>query len=176
MQATYKLISGILKKLGAKAQAWDMEFRTNEWDRPTKDDAVYPVLARYPGSVLDLGCGSGVMTTEIQIEYYTGVDISREAIRKARARNPHHDFYVSDIERFTPDYRYDVILFRESLYYARDQKGLLIRLRQYLNPLGVFIVRIHDRLKHRHTLNMINDNFRVLERILTGHGEIIIFQ
>jgi SAM-dependent methyltransferase len=171
-----KLISRILKTLGAKATAWNQEFKTDAWDQETKGDPIYPVLQRYPGSVLEIGCGSGRTPAEMAFTTYTGVDFAKEAIAKAMARNPQHQFQVADMDGYLPTRKYDVILFRESIYYARSVPALLKRLEPYLEPGGVFIARICNRIRHRDVIEEIRANRKIKIVItLETEGVILVF-
>ena len=169
-----KLLSRILKRCGAKATAWDQEFKTEFWDQATTDDPIYPVLQKYPGSVLEIGCGSGMTPAEMHFTAYTGVDFSKQAIAKARGKNPQHQFHVSDMNVFVPMRKYNVILFRESLYYAERVSELLNRLSPYLEPGGVFIARICSRDRHCGMIAKIHQEFDVKEAIRLETGGLIM--
>lgn len=172
-----KLISRLLKKAGLKSAAWDQEFKGGDWDKDTSSDPIYPVLARYHGSMLELGCGSGNTPLEAPRAAYTGVDISPEAISRARARNRgfvQHGFTVSSMENYQPGHWYDVILFRESIYYAEHLPELLTRLSRCLEPGGVFIARICDRKRHESQIAEIVFNWDVKEEIPLATGGIIL--
>lgn len=63
------------------------------------------VAALEPGAILDLGCGEGVVARELTRMLpgtrYTGIDVSEEALRTARALNPGVTFHqqsVLDVE------------------------------------------------------------------------------
>jgi SAM-dependent methyltransferase len=172
-----KLISRLLKKAGLKSAAWDQEFKGGDWDKDTSSDPIYPVLARYHGSMLELGCGSGNTPLEAPRAAYTGVDISPEAISRARARNRQNrsiGFAVSSMERYRPSQRYDVILFRESIYYAERLPELLTYLTAFLQPKGVFVARICDRKRHESQIAEIVFNWDVKEEIPLATGGIIL--
>ena len=170
-----KLASRILRKIGFKSAAWDEEFKTDYWDQPTKDDPIYPVLEKYPGALLELGCGTGNTPLETLRSAYTGIDISPVAISKARARNPYHEFHVAAMEDYIPKQKYGVILFRESIYYVKRIDELLTRLQLYLAPGGVFIARICDRKRHWDVIGEIDRNWRVKTIMLDTGGVIMVF-
>jgi 2-polyprenyl-3-methyl-5-hydroxy-6-metoxy-1,4-benzoquinol methylase len=174
------MLYGLIKRYGnsfLRARIWDKEFHSGRWDYldSTKEDYIYEYLKRYiaGGNILDLGCGGG--NTSVEIEYnsysaYLGVDISKIAINKARkrseikGRSQKNQFVIGDIITFLTNEKYDVILFRESIHYFPIKKIVEI-LNKYKNNLtdrGVFIVRLCDRLKYRKILYIIRKNFRVL--------------
>jgi predicted TPR repeat methyltransferase len=139
---------------------------------------VYTYLEKYAGRgrILDMGCGLGNTGTELNMdsyEEYTGVDISRVAIQKAtersgqQGRSHKNSFTQSDFSRFRPAGKYNVILFRDSLYYLplRKIKHLLEQYSAYLVPGGVFIVRLWDGgAKKDGILKILERDFPVIER------------
>lgn len=163
-----------LKKL-----LWNREFSTGRWDclDTTDGDWVYPFLRKYAkgGSILDLGCGSGSTGNELAIDAYskyTGVDISDVAVAKAEERSERNcrsknNYVQSDILSYVPTGRYDLILFRDSIYYIPRSKmtGMLRRYSGYLESEGVFVVRMWvGNEKYKFIVDDIESNFEVLEQ------------
>jgi SAM-dependent methyltransferase len=153
---------------------------------------VYAFIEKWAqgGSILDLGCGTGNTASELAADAYrdyTGVDISGIAIDKARKRTAENGrasksgFFKADVSSFVPSQHYDVILFRESLYYFPPGKirSVLSRYSKFVRPGGVFIVRLFDLGgRRRDILTMIESKFDVVEQ--HTHAEsgvsIIIFR
>ena len=133
-----RAIAAVVKTWGnssAKQRIWDSEYSTGRWtyDREGQNnegsEPIYGVLESYcaNGSILDLGCGSGMTVLEMKNNFseYVGVDVSAVAIEKARAalategdRAAKISFMVSDISTFDPGRNFSVILFRESINYV----------------------------------------------------------
>jgi SAM-dependent methyltransferase len=161
----------------AKRRLWNQEFAGGRWDclERTPGDCVYPFIEKYAGggAILDLGCGSGSTASELDpacYGSYTGIDISDEAIEKARTRNERNvrlqkqTFQQGDLERYRPTRQYDVILFRDSIYYVRIGTALR-RYADYLTPTGTFIVRLTEGdQRYGKVIGQIADSFDVLER------------
>jgi 2-polyprenyl-3-methyl-5-hydroxy-6-metoxy-1,4-benzoquinol methylase len=187
MRLTQKIQSvsrGILQRWGpisTRRDLWNTEFANGRWDyiESTPNDFIYSFLTKYlrGGSLLDLGCGSGNTGTELQTNSYhdyTGIDISDVAIEKAKVRSAQagragrNRYFQADIVKYVPAANYDVILFRESLFYVplARSKGMLDRYRKYLKPGGVIIVRICDRHKYSAIIRIIEMNFQVAEKHL----------
>jgi SAM-dependent methyltransferase len=184
--------SRIVKRWGSKAakeSLWNQEFGKGQWDflEQTVGDPIYPLLEKYSsgGSILDLGCGSGNTGNELDFAKYTnytGVDISEIAIAKAIKRSKdnqrefRNEYACSDLESYVPKRQYDIILFRESIFYipAAKIKSVLCRYAKYLSSTGVFIVRICDRDKHRSVVERIRDAFSVVEQQLVSNGKDIL--
>ena len=142
---------------GLKKILWDKEFSGTKWDfiDNTLGDCVYPNLEKYAknGSILDLGCGPGNTANELAAtayESYIGVDISEAALEKARKRTIESGranknvFVQGDFIRHEPNKKFDVILFRESMYHVpmTKIKDTLDHYTKYLKGDGVFIVRM----------------------------------
>ena len=161
-----------------KAYLWNLEFSRGRWNclDSTPGDCVYQYVERYAnaGSILDLGCGSGSTGNELTpttYHHYTGVDISEVAIAKARRRTEENGrgdknrHFQSDLLEYAPNQQFDVILFRDSIYYvARGKiKAMLYRYSTYLKEGGVFIVRMADGSgEYKQIMDTIENHFEVL--------------
>jgi len=201
MRAFYRRIARfirtkIVKRWGsaaAKRRIWDVEFASGLWARleHTADDPIYGYLETYAngGNVLDLGCGSGNTGGEMNTSRYTsytGVDVSSVALRKAESRIEASDrkaknaYIRGDLEDYLPTQAYDVILFRESLFYvaAGRIKAVLDRYSFYLTDNGVFIVRLCDRRKYANIVSLIQRYYAVIDQHLAQHTPdiILVFQ
>lgn len=94
--------------------------------------------------VLDLGCGAGIPTTRLLAERYlvTGVDISREQIKRAEQHVPNAKFAVSDMTTLTfPAGSFDaVVAFYAIIHVPRDeQPGVFVAIHTWLRPGGHFL-------------------------------------
>jgi SAM-dependent methyltransferase len=173
-----------------KRSLWNAEFARGRWNdlARTVGDCIYPCLEQYgnDGSILDLGCGSGNTGTELDADTYhdyTGVDISDVAIDKAKQRTEEcgrigkNDFVQSDIFTYEPAKQFDVILFRESIYYVPgpEMKGMLDRYAEFLKPAGVFIVRLFSANgKCRGIVDFIEADFEIVEKRISGPSESVV--
>jgi trans-aconitate methyltransferase len=115
----------------------------------------YAVIAGYVSqifdapTILDLGCGHGrllqVLRT-VPFRSYLGVDISTEAVRRARANAPANArFEVASIEDWIAPQRFDAIIFNESLYYMHHPLETFLRFLDAVNDDGAVIVSIYRR-------------------------------
>ncbi|MGA3316333.1 MAG: class I SAM-dependent methyltransferase [Candidatus Korobacteraceae bacterium] len=189
---------GLLQAYGTpsiKKFLWNVEFSGGRWDclDTTPGDCVYRYVEKYAakGSILDLGCGSGSTANELAAttyRQYTGVDISDVAIAKAISRTQETgreqkaDFFQFDFSSFLPNEQYDVILFRDSIYYVPTAKigAMLERYSRYLNEGGVFIVRLWGGggSKEKTILDIIERNFEIVEKYLSEEPKaaVIVFR
>ena len=189
MKTPIRCIRAVLKRFGSnqmKSKTWNREFSKGHWDYLMGTDSTNDsnrnlgrdYIEKYcdQGSILDLGCGwgnTGLELSENKYRYYKGVDISDVAIQKAASmcqsdnvRKSKNDFVVGDVSKYTPDRKYDVILFKESLCYINRfcRKKVLNNYTRYLEKNGVVIVIMVDKERFQNIPNMICKNFRVIEK------------
>jgi len=172
-----------------KRECWNSEFSEGRWDQleNTTGDCVYQYIEKHcrGASILDLGCGSGNTGCELEASRYrdyTGIDIADTAVQEAATRSKSHGradknrYIQADIVTYAPTQKYDVILFRESLYYIPPQK-IAMTLDHYLPYLtidGVFIVRLWNREKYRGILRLIEDKYAVKERYAPATSPVVV--
>lgn len=193
-----RFLRAALKRWGASAtkrKIWDREYAAGKWraidPRECDDrqrDMVYGLLEFYAraGDLLDLGCGTGSTAKEMENVYhsYLGVDISPIAIRRAEENIRQDDakasktvFTAADIATFSTDRRFDVILYRECLYYfpLAQIKLLLAGHGRFLRPNGVFILRLHDRRRFHKIVSYVCEAYSVVERLApSSDGAIVL--
>lgn len=142
-------------------QQWDEEYRSKMWDylSDISEYARYSIVYGYTRKfvadqgILDMGCGTGIlydMLLDSEKNVYTGVDLSKEAIRMASNKTPKHIFHCGDINHFIPSKKYDVIIFNESLQYVPNTPSKLHDYSLHLTPDGVIISSLYS---HKNTLD-----------------------
>jgi SAM-dependent methyltransferase len=184
-------VRGLRQKWGsaeARRHLWNKEFANGRWAtiEDTSGDLIYRFIEKYSagGSLLDLGCGSGNTGCELPIAAYCdylGVDISDVALRQAqdRAKNLQRDrnnsYARGDIESFIPPKKYDVILFRESIYYVPKPRinATLDRYAKFLTPRGVMMVRVHDQKQGEGIVDLLEKGRQIVEKHLPPPGPLI---
>jgi len=172
----------------AKQALWNDEFSGGRWNclEASVGDPVYQYIEKYSGggSILDLGCGSGSTGVELAIgsyREYTGVDISDVAIEKARAksmacqRGEKNHFVQGDISSYIPDHPYEVILFRDSIYYQtrRKIKQMIDRCCRYLTKDGVIIMRHWSTKGGEGIMDCLRDRCATIEKYSCGSGPLV---
>ena len=91
------------------------------------------------GTVLDLGCGDGRLTAELDAGELTAADVSRVALDRARRRLPEATRIV-ELEPDAPlpfdDGAFDLVLCAETIEHVRDVQLLLSEARRVLKRGG----------------------------------------
>jgi SAM-dependent methyltransferase len=206
MNIAYRVLTygrGLLKRHGpskVKKYLWDREFSASHWDfiDDTIGDCVYQHLERHlkNGSILDLGCGPGNTANELAYDAYTtyvGVDISQAALAKAmkrteeNGRTGRNSFVRSDFLEYQPTQKFDVVLFRESMYHVPLGKvrSILDHFAEYLKDDGVLIVRIvtsdgrgGEKHKLQKMIEIMENAFDIVEKSQFGASgpTVIVFR
>jgi len=207
VERSLRFAESFLKAYGPskiKKYFWEKEYSGDKWNfaDDTAGDCVYAHLEKFSvnGKILDMGCGSGNTANELEITAYNsycGVDISEAALGKAdrrsrmNGRQEKNRFECGDLMHYVPKEKYDVILFRESMYHVpvKRIKAVLDRYSLYLNDGGVLIVRLFagsrevgsDRDKRRPTtmLNVMEREFDVVEKSrypVAGHPTVLVLR
>ena len=178
----------MLKRIGTsglRKRIWDREFGEGRWlqgedPKRTKAGDIIEKYLPKGGTLLDLGCSDGVIAcTQRGMGQYIGVDVSEVAIQSARRREFDHSFrwVCSDMSKFKPDVKIDVIFFGYSLYYLGrfEIRKTLDRYRQWLSELGVIIVVMDNPKRHRWITNLILRHYNVLE-YMAANPVVVVFR
>jgi 2-polyprenyl-3-methyl-5-hydroxy-6-metoxy-1,4-benzoquinol methylase len=133
------------------AQTWEAQYAAGRWDFLAElcELARFSVLAGYiehlkpGGTVLDVGCGQGVLLRRLAgstYSRYVGIDISDSAIAVARQqRTERSTFFAADCEAYSPAGEFDVIVFNEVLCCLRDPLRTVERYASSLRPGGLLL-------------------------------------
>lgn len=136
------------------AQTWEAQYAAGKWDflAELSELARFSVLAGYVchlkpgGSVLDTGCGQGVLLRRLPdscYSKYVGIDLSDSAISVAQQHaNERSTFLAANCEEYLPTQQFDVIVFNEVLCCLRDPLGTVERYARALNPGGILLVSL----------------------------------
>ncbi len=147
----------LLPSLNSSA-IWNREYARGDWETLHSEDEFsrYAIilghLLRLPGPValLDVGCGSGrllELASRFALERYLGVDISAEALERARSLGAAcAEFALGSAETFSTESRFDAIVFNEVAYYLKSPGDVLARYQQLLRPGGILVVSMFDCL------------------------------
>ena len=136
------------------AQTWEAQYAAGRWDYlgQLSELARFSVLAGYichlkpGGTVLDTGCGQGVLLRRLPASCYSryvGIDLSGSAISVAQEHaNERSTFLAADCEEYSPAEQFDVIVFNEVLCCLSDPLATVERYARSLNPGGLLLVSL----------------------------------
>jgi trans-aconitate 2-methyltransferase len=106
------------------------------------------MLGPKPGErILDVGCGTGQLTSEIAKSgaKVVGLDQSREMIEASRANYPELSFEVADIAATDYDREFDAVFSNAALHWVRNQQGAITAIARALKPGGRFVFEMGGR-------------------------------
>ena len=165
------------------AQTWEAQYAAGRWDylADLSELARFSVLAGYichlkpGGSVLDTGCGQGVLMRRLPTSAYSryvGIDLSDSAISVARQHaNEHSTFVVANCEEYSPAEQFDVIVFNEVLCCLRDPMRTVERYVQSLNPGGLLLVSLCTAARGSTTLlRQLERSYATVDRVRVDHS------
>jgi ubiquinone/menaquinone biosynthesis C-methylase UbiE len=102
-------------------------------------------------TVLDVACGTGVVTNEIQKKigksgYVVGVDTSSTAIKIAKKWNgkkPNVDFLNTDAEKFNFSKKFDIVTCQYALFFFPSAQKALKNMKNSLKKSGNIGISVH---------------------------------
>jgi ubiquinone/menaquinone biosynthesis C-methylase UbiE len=100
-------------------------------------------LSSIQGSILDLGCGTGIFANMFNHEKYIGVDLNEKYIESAKQRCPNYKFMVSDATSLPFDDQYfSDCMVSGVLHHIDDSNSLKIikEISRVLMPFGNLII------------------------------------
>lgn len=121
-------------------------------------DLVALITKRPTGRVVDLGCGTGLLTEGLHRELAAaetlGVDSSDAMLERARTLDVEGlTFTRGDISTWQPDMPFDVVFSHAALQWVDDHPALFARLKAMLVPGGELAVQVPANFDHvSHTL------------------------
>jgi SAM-dependent methyltransferase len=166
----------------ADESVWSQEYASGRWAflRGVSELARYSVLVGYlrhlkpGGSVLDIGCGEGLLFRRYRdygYSRYVGIEISAAALTPLQElQNDATTFVCVDAETYQPKERFDAIVFNETLYYFREPLALAARYAEALHEDGVMLVSTYvGSARARAILRLLKKRFRMVDETTMTH-------
>jgi SAM-dependent methyltransferase len=173
---------GVARVFGrSQEQRSNKQWRRNTWGWLSRIDelAHYSVLVGYVqylkpnGSVLDIGCGEGLLKERLGSRYsrYVGVDFEAAITQAAQRADERSVFMVGDMHTVVPDGRFDVIIFNESAYYFDDIVRGLRRFEAFLADGGVFLVSMFAAERNAPRWDALRAAYDILDDVTVRNAE-----
>lgn len=128
---------------------------TNQWDAERYDEkhsfvyqkakGLVDLLAPKPGErILDLGCGTGALTSEIAARgaEIVGVDRSGEMIAQAKKKYPELRFEVADARALRFEAEFDAVFSNAALHWIPEAEKVIAGVARALKPGGRFVAEL----------------------------------
>jgi ubiquinone/menaquinone biosynthesis C-methylase UbiE len=126
------------------APAYDAHFLQRWVYRPAQDEILAQLLARHPGKVADIACGTGILADriarELRPDAVYGVDMSDGMLNEARARSAQVRWLTGPAEQLPfDDAALDAVV-TTSAFHFFDQPAALREFYRVLAPGGLAAV------------------------------------
>jgi 2-polyprenyl-3-methyl-5-hydroxy-6-metoxy-1,4-benzoquinol methylase len=131
----------------------DYQYKNGGWAWLGKLNELghHQVLAGYfnylkkGGSILDMGCGEGLLHDSIgkgNYNRYEGVDLSGEAAKIGNEKRGDEltKFYQGNMDNYVPKGKFDVIAINEALYFSANPLKCVQHLEAFLAEDGFFLI------------------------------------
>jgi 2-polyprenyl-3-methyl-5-hydroxy-6-metoxy-1,4-benzoquinol methylase len=182
-KSTWRFRFRSYRALNTAKDQWDSQYGAGHWEglRRVGEIPRYSVIAGYcrhfkpSGSILDVGCGEGLLQTTLH-EYsrYLGIDLSDEAIRLASKRRDDITLFVQgDATSCHVDGLFDVVVFNECLYYFKDPMSVMSRYHRVLKAGGLLIVSNYVTGLDRLIWHMIDAEYSAIASVKVVNDERI---
>jgi 2-polyprenyl-3-methyl-5-hydroxy-6-metoxy-1,4-benzoquinol methylase len=165
------------------AQTWEAQYAAGRWDflAELSELARFSILAGYichlkpGGTVLDTGCGQGVLLRRLPkacYSRYVGIDVSGSAVSVAQERGDERStFLAADCEEYSPAEQFDVIVFNEVLCCLRDPLRTVERYARSLNPGGLLLVSLCTAARGSATiLRQLKQAYATVDEVRVVHS------
>ncbi len=138
-----------------------------------------PILAEIRNkpfeTLLDAGCGTAPMISLLSEEYpnahFTGLDLTPEMIKQAKAKNLQNtEFVVGDCENMPfEDDSFDIVINSQSFHHYPDPQAFINEVARVLKPGGMLVLRDNTGSK---ALMWFVNHIELPLANLAGHGDV----
>ena len=120
-------------------------------------------------TILDVGCGTGVLTNELSRKGATviGTDLSENMLQQARENFPHIEFKQIDATLMTFDNRFNTVFSSSVFHWIHDQNRLLSVIYRALKPGGLLVCEFGAR-------NCLRTIWNAFDEAAARHGHVFV--
>ena len=113
--------------------------------------------------ILDLGCGSGQLTSKISefAKETIGIDRSAEMIADAKSKFPEIEFQVMDASNFRFNEKFDSIFSNATLHWVKNHKNAIKCMYENLNPNGRIALEFGGKGNVQTIVNQLRNSLRI---------------
>lgn len=131
------------------------------------EDLVNLLKPRAGERILDLGCGTGYLTSVIASSgaSVAGIDSSLEMVTKAKTEYPQIDFQVQSANNFHFDANFDAVFSNAVLHWIQEKEKVVELVYKYLKKNGRFVFEMGGK----HNVEKI---IKALQKSLSKHGYV----
>lgn len=110
--------------------------------------------------ILDLGCGSGQLTSKINelVKEIIGIDISPEMIQDAKSKFKNIDFQVADASSFRFKEKFDAIFSNATLHWVTNYKSAIKCMFENLKSNGKIVLEFGGKGNVQTIVNQLRDS------------------
>ena len=118
--------------------------------------------------ILDLGCGSGQLTSKISefAKEVIGVDKSAEMIADAKSKFSDIEFHVMDASNFRFNEKFDSIFSNATLHWVKNHKGAIKCMYENLNSNGKIVLEFGGKGNVQTIVNELRNSLKI-----RGYGD-----
>lgn len=177
----HKIFKIIFEKINpTKREFWDSHYISGDWDflRNIDQLAPYSIIVGYfkhfkfGGSILDVGCGEGILYERLEPNSYfkyVGIDVSGDAISRISHKiNDRTSFIRVDAKDYFTKEKFDVIIFNEFLYYI-ERNSVLDLIKKYDNFLkrdGIYIISIFKKDNYDYLWQKLESRYSPVDKTI----------
>ncbi len=136
----------VFEKTESKKPGWDPELYDGKHSFVWKYGSnLVDLLDPLPGEkILDLGCGTGHLTSTIKEKgaEVVGIDFSPEMIDQARTLYPGIEFRVAEGTKFKFDDPFEAVFSNAALHWMKKPEKVIARVWDALRPGGRFVAEM----------------------------------
>ena len=164
-------------------ETWELQYGSGKWTYMKNLDELsrYALIAGYfnslkpKGSLLDVGCGEGILQELIgpfNYSRYVGIDLSEVAIRQASIKQDDKTIFIfEDASVYTPEGKFDAVVFNEILYYFNTPSEVVRRYLPCLKEGGILITSLYSNSARATSIwRRLKSDYHSLDEVKVTNG------